>query len=69
MTKQEIYTYLGDNGIIDTTIYLPGVNNIVKYRLVADENKSLTNGQIITKVRIVSERELPNWYEIDDGQE
>lgn len=66
MTKQEIYTYLGDNGTLSTAVYLPGVNCITKYLLIADEGKVLTNGKIINKSYIVNERELPNWYEIED---
>lgn len=71
MTKQEIYTYLGENGTIDSTIYLPGVNKVTKYRLIADDDKLLTNGIITTKARVVTERDLSNWYEIFDteGQE
>lgn len=71
MTKQELYTYLGDNGTITSSIYLPGANSIKKYRLIADEDKLLTNGTITTKMYIVTERDLPNWYEVFDteGQE
>lgn len=68
MTKQEIYTYLGENGTITSTIYIPGINSIKKYCLTAGKDKMLTNGTIITKTRIVTERDLSNWYEIS-GQE
>lgn len=71
MTKQELYVYLGDNGTITSPIYLPGANCIVKYRLTADEDKLLTNGKVKTKSWIVTQRDLPNWYEIFEveGQE
>lgn len=68
MVKQEIYTYLGENGIINSTIYLPGISKVVKYRLTADEDKLLTNGTIVVKTQIVSERDLPNWYEVFDTE-
>lgn len=66
MTKQEIYTYLGDNGTISTSVYLPGVSCITKYLLTADEGKVVTNGKIVNKFYIVTERDLPNWHEIED---
>lgn len=68
MTKQTLYTYLGENGTITSPIYLPDVSHITKYCLTADKDKMLTNGEIVTKTRIVTERDLPNWYEIF-GQE
>lgn len=67
MKKEAIYTYLGDNGIINSTIYLPGVNSILKYVLTADKGMILTNGTIYAESIIVPEREVPDWKEI--GQE
>lgn len=70
MKKETIYTYLGDNGIINSTIYLPGVNSVLKYALTADEGKILVNDAEKAQTVIVPEREVSNWKEIPyDGQE
>lgn len=68
MTKNEVFTYLGDNGTITTGIYLPNVPCVKKYQLIADKDKILTNGKKRVQAIVVPERELNNWYEVD-GQE
>lgn len=65
MEIKEYYTYLGDNGTITTAVYIPGVNCVKKYFLSTDENHLLTNGKITCSARMVTERELPEWKEID----
>lgn len=69
MTKTPRYVYLGESGLVYTPIYIPGVSHVLEYYLKAEPGKILTNGSILVYSRIVTERDLPNWYEIDDGQE
>lgn len=69
MIKNKIYRYLGRNGMITTPILLEGVTPIIMYRLIADNNKILTNGTIKTTQVDVFEDELNDWHEINsDGQ-
>jgi hypothetical protein len=69
MIKNKIYRYLGRNGMITTPVLLEGVTPIIMYRLIADNNKILTNGTIKTTQVDVFEDELNDWHEINsDGQ-
>ena len=66
MTTKKIYRYLGKNGVIDTPIFLEGINYVLYYRLIADSNKMLINKNgYKTKVIDVPEDEINNWSEID----
>lgn len=70
MKKQFYYIYVGDNGIIETPIYLPGVPSVKKCCLIADEGKLLTKDDITFKRSIsVPVSSIDEWYEvIDVGQ-
>jgi hypothetical protein len=65
MKKSIIYTYLGENGTLTSSIYLPGIYSIKKYELSADVDKQLTkdNKNFFSRV-IVTESDLKNWYEV-----
>lgn len=67
MKKENLYTYIGDNGTLTTPIHLPGVNSLVKVRLIADEGKMLENA--ITKVQlksvVIAEKDVENWSEVE----
>ena len=65
MRKVKYYRYLGTNGFIETKIELPGVYNTSFYRLIADEGKELTNGELTVSSVMVSEKDLDNWTEVD----
>lgn len=65
MTKQNIYTYLGVNGIITSPVYLEGIYSIKKVQLMADTGKILTNGQTKISSITVPEDEVSNWTEIN----
>ena len=65
MKKINRYRYLGKNGILTTSVLLEGNEPIYMYRLIADEGKILTNGEIYTyEVEIFSE-DLNKWTEED----
>lgn len=66
MTKTAYYTYLGTNGTITSPVHLEDIYYIIKYRLVADENKILTNGVKKVYTVTVPRDEIEDWYEIDD---
>ena len=64
MTKTALYTYLGTNGTITSPVHLEDIYYILKYRLEADENKMLSNGNTLTKTIIVPYDEVENWREV-----
>lgn len=67
MTRQDYYVYIGDNGVVETTVYIPGVPSIKRSRLVAGENKLLTsNGKIFVTAITIPTLEAEQWYEVDD---
>ena len=66
MTKNIVYRYLGRNGIITSPILLEGNAPIKMYRLIANENKALTNGETIIKMIDVFAEDLDKWTEIDE---
>lgn len=62
MTKMEIYRYIGSNGIIDSPIKLP-MDYTLRYRLIADKNKELVNGDTVATVIDVDVDDVDNWVE------
>lgn len=51
MTKKNLYRYVGRNGIITSLVYLEDAKFFPMFRLIADENKILTDG--IVKIKSV----------------
>ena len=49
MTKKNLYRYVGRNGIITSLVYLEDAKFFPMFRLIADENKLLTDGIVKTK--------------------
>ena len=65
MTKTVLYTYLGTNGTITSTVHLEDICYIRKYRLVADARKSLTkDGKTFVQSVTIPEDELDEWREV-----
>ena len=65
MTKSVYYMYLGENGTIETPIYIPNVYSVKKYILTADEGKILINDKGDERVTvIVGEKDLDVWKQI-----
>jgi hypothetical protein len=72
MKKEVLYEYLGTNGTITSPIHLEDIYYVRKLKLIADNEKVLTNSE--TGVRVYSvtipESELEYWSEISIlGQE
>ena len=71
MKREILYTYLGTNGTITTTIHIEGTYYIRKLRLIAEEGKVLTKDNINYRYStIIPEEDEDLWIEIDDpGQD
>jgi hypothetical protein len=46
MKKVLIYKYLGTNGVIESPVHLEDIYYVRMYRLTADDDKNLTNGEV-----------------------
>lgn len=68
MKKTKMYRYIGQNGVLTTYILLDGINHILRYHLVADDGKLLTNGERVAKIVEINAVDLEDWYEINDPE-
>lgn len=68
MIKKDLYRYTGRNGIITSLVHLDDAKYYPMYRLIADEGKMLTDGELIVKSIDIFAEDLGKWTEIDDGQ-
>lgn len=66
MTRYVYYRYLGTNGVIESPVHLEDIYYVRLVKLVAGNNKTLTDGNITTNSIIVPEDEEKNWTEIDN---
>lgn len=66
MKKLPVYRYLGLNGVLDSLVDIGNVPHVLRYRLIADEGKILTDGTKAVKAIDIHEAELANWKEIDE---
>ena len=70
MTKTPIYRYLGENGLVESTIFIPGAQYVKMLELLRDEGMLLTRDDKYFYNRVVipvSEEDLQ--YEVkDNGQ-
>jgi hypothetical protein len=66
MVKYYYYVYVGENGIIESSVYLPGALCIKKCKITADENKLLTkDNQNFKEIVEIPVAEVDSWYEVD----
>ena len=65
MKKINVYRYTGVNGSITSEVFLPDVYALHLIKLIADNNKKITNGEKIVSSIIVPKIEENNWYEIE----
>ena len=68
MIKKDLYRYIGRNGIITSLVHLEDAKYYSMYRLIADEGKMLTDGELIVKSIDIFAEDLSKWTEIEDGQ-
>lgn len=66
MIKKNLYRYIGRNGIITSLVYLEDAKHYSMYRLIADDNKILTNGSVRVKSIDIFIEDLDDWVEIDE---
>ena len=64
MIKEILYTYLGTNGTLTTTIELEGVPAIKRIRLTAEYGKKLTDGNQRVDTVTVKEEDVKKWIEV-----
>ena len=69
MKKLKVYKYYSDNGVVVTSIDLEIGNPIISFRLIADTDKILTNGEKREEVVEVPEEEISNWQEVEKTEE
>lgn len=65
MTKKDLYRYTGRNGIITSLVHLDDIKYYPMYRLIADEDKILTDGELKVKSIDIFAEDLGKWTEID----
>lgn len=65
MIKKDLYRYIGRNGAITSLVYLEDAKFYPMYRLIADEGKMLTNGEIKIKSIDIFVEDLDKWTEIN----
>ena len=66
MVKKNLYRYTGRNGIITSLVHLEDAKFYPMYRLIADEGKILTNGELKVKSIDIFAEDLGKWTEIDE---
>ena len=66
MIKKDLYRYTGRNGIITSLVHLEDAKFFPMYRLIADEGKVLTNGEVTLKSIDIFAEDLDKWTEIDE---
>lgn len=68
MQTVNLYRYARlDGGVTTSTVMPDGVDYVLRYRLIADDGKALTNGTTVTYCVDVITPE--GWVEIDDPGE
>lgn len=66
MIKKDLYRYTGRNGIITSLVHLEDAKYYPMYRLIADEGKLLTNGELEVKSIDIFAEDLSKWTEINE---
>ena len=66
MIKKDLYRYVGRNGIITSLVYLDDAKYYSMYRLIAEEGKMLTDGELIVKSIDIFAEDLSKWTEMDE---
>jgi hypothetical protein len=59
-----MYRYIGTNGIIESPVHLEDIYFVRFIKLIADDNKILTNGKQSLKVVRTTEEEEGQWKEV-----
>ena len=67
MVKTKLYIYLGTNGTIESPVHLEDIYYTTRYRLIADNGKTLTkDNKRYASSTVVPEKEVSLWYEVDE---
>jgi hypothetical protein len=65
MIKKDLYRYTGRNGIITSLVHLEDIKFYPMYRLIAEDGKKLTNGELVVDSIDIFAEDLGKWTEID----
>lgn len=66
MIKKNLYRYFGRNGMITSLVLLDNIEHLLMYRLIADEGKVLTDGDLKVKSIDIFAEDLNKWTEINE---
>ena len=66
MIKKDLYRYTGRNGIITSLVHLDEAKFYPMYRLIADDGKVLTDGELKVKSIDIFAEDLDKWTELDE---
>ena len=66
MVKKNLYRYIGRNGIITSLVHLEDAHFYPMYRLIADTDKILTDGNVYIKSVDIFVEDVAKWTEIED---
>ena len=66
MVKKNLYRYFGRNGMITSLVLLDNIEHLLMYRLIADEGKILTDGELLVKSIDIFAEDLSKWTEIEE---
>lgn len=65
MTKSYVYSYLTTDGsTLQTSVQLAGIEGVRLVRLIAGQDKMLTNGKITCPTIVVPENAVDSWREV-----
>lgn len=66
MIKKNLYRYFGRNGMITSLVLLDNIEHLLMYRLIAEDGKMLTDGELKVKSIDIFAEDLGKWTEIDE---
>ena len=66
MIKKDLYRYTGRNGIITSLVHLEDAKYYPMYRLIAEQDKMLTDGEQVVKSIDIFAEDLSKWTEIEE---
>lgn len=68
MIKEKMYTYIGVNGSLTTSILLEGINHTLTYKITAEKGKKLYNKDTKETRKFVYaiSDDVSDWQEVAD---
>lgn len=66
MIQNNVYRYVGENGILFSPVLLEGIPHTLYVKLSAEKGKILTDGERKVNVVTVKPKEVYKWQETDN---